>query len=253
MCDEWMPVLPLPLSIEQYHQLPRNPAYKYEYVQGKALLTPRAKHYHALLDLASFSEEKIDLCEGIEIRAVQPDDWPPLEDIFCGAFSAHQPFGSLDAETLQSAARECLRRTRTGQDGPWMEPASFVAVERAQAKVVGVILLTLLPGGDPCDWDSYYWGEAPPPPDLLVRRAGQPHLTWIFVSRMDAGHGIGSLLLGAAVRALLDLGYTELWSTFVVGNDSSMLWHWRNGFRLLPYPGSMRRRKSLAFEVFGPG
>ena len=241
MCDEWMPVLQLPLTIEQYHQLPRNPAYRYEYIQGKARLTPRAKHYHALLDLASFAEEKTDIGERIEVRALQDDDWPRLEDIFRGAFSTQQPFGSLDAETLHSAARECLRRTRTGQDGPWIEPASFVAVERAEARVIGVILLTLLPGGDPCAWDSFYWSETTPPPDLLARRAAQPHLTWIFVSRMEAGNGIGSHLLAAAIRSLRELGYTELWSTFVVGNDSSMLWHWRNGFRLLPYPGSVRR------------
>jgi L-amino acid N-acyltransferase YncA len=240
-----MPALQLPLTIEQYHQLPRNPAYKYEYIQGKAWLTPRAKHYHALLDLASFAEEQSEVVERIDIRTVRQEDWPRLEDIFRGAFSTQQPFGSLATETLQSAARECLRRTRTGHDGPWLEPASFVAVERTEGKVVGVILLTLLPGGDPCDWDSYYWGETPPPPDLLARRAGQPHLTWIFVSRMEAGNGIGSHLLAAAVRALRELGYAELWSTFVVGNDSSMLWHWRNGFRLLPYPGSPRRMQQV--------
>jgi hypothetical protein len=26
----------------------------------------------------------------------------------------------------------------------------------------------------------------------------------------------------------------------MLGNHSSMLWHWRNGFRLLPYPASRR-------------
>jgi hypothetical protein len=40
---------------------------------------------------------------------------------------------------------------------------------------------------------------------------------------------------------LRQLDYAELWSTFVVGNDSSMLWHWRSGFRLFPHPGSRRR------------
>jgi hypothetical protein len=30
-------------------------------------------------------------------------------------------------------------------------------------------------------------------------------------------------------------------STFLLGNESSMLWHWRNGFQLLQYPGSRRR------------
>jgi L-amino acid N-acyltransferase YncA len=244
MCDEWMPVLQLPLTIAQFHQLPRNPAYKYEYIQGKAVLSPRAKHYHASLDLGTFIEEKSTAIDRMEIRAVQDEDWPELEDIFQGAFGFLQPFGSLDDETLAKAARECLRRTRTGGDGPWIEPASFVAVDKTQGQVVGVILLTLLPGDDPSDWDSFYWGEAPPPPDLLVRRAGQPHLTWIFISRMKFGNGIGSLLLAKSVSALHGLGYGELWSTFVSGNDSSMLWHWRNGFRLLPNPASRRRRNS---------
>src|SRR2546423_464085 len=31
MCDDWMPVIRLPLTLDQFHQLPRNPAYKYEY------------------------------------------------------------------------------------------------------------------------------------------------------------------------------------------------------------------------------
>ena len=99
--------------------------------------------------------------------------------------------------------------------------------------------ITLLPEGDPCDWDSYYW-HRPPPADCLERCLGRPHLTWIFVLPLHAGQGVGTALLAAAVRELLALGYTELASTFMIGNDSSMLWHWRNGFRLLAYPGSRR-------------
>jgi L-amino acid N-acyltransferase YncA len=63
---------------------------------------------------------------------------------------------------------------------------------------------------------------------------------------LEAGRGIGSALLAASVRVLKAEGYHHLWSTFVSGNDSSMLWHWRNGFRLLPYPGS-RRRTDVGF------
>jgi L-amino acid N-acyltransferase YncA len=63
----------------------------------------------------------------------------------------------------------------------------------------------------------------------------------IFVSPFFAGKGVGTLLLSVAVRELLDQGYQQPASTFLIGNDSSMLWHWRNGFRLLPCPGSIRR------------
>src|SRR5262249_55086634 len=143
----------------------------------------------------------------------------------------------LDDATRQEAARQALERTRTGGDGPWVERGSFVAHE--DGRPVGAILVTLLPDGDPCDWDSYYW-PGPPPPDCVERRLGRPHLTWVFVAPLHAGEGVGTALLAAAAGALRGLGFTELLSTFMVGNDSSMLWHWRNGFRLLAYPGSRR-------------
>ncbi len=158
-------------------------------------------------------------------------------NLFAGAFGTIQPFGSLDDETCQEAARQALERTRTGGDGPMIERACFVALR--DEHITGAIFITLLPHGDPCDWASYHWPEAPPA-DCIARRLGRPHLTWIFVSPLSAGRGVGTALLGAAVRELMALGYTELLSTFMLGNESSTLWHWRNGFRLLAYPGSLR-------------
>jgi hypothetical protein len=37
----------------------------------------------------------------------------------------------------------------------------------------------------------------------------------------------------------------------MLGNESSMLWHWRNGFRLLEHPGSIRRMKAQMKERWG--
>jgi GNAT superfamily N-acetyltransferase len=243
MCDEWMPVLHFPLSAEQLSQLPRNPAFKYELRGGQAILTPQPRHFHALLDLRSAAAEALagddEPPPGVMLRPVAPEDWAALERVFAAAFRTTQPFGSLDPETLLRAARACLQRTATGGDGPWVEPASFVAVA---GELIGAILVTLLPAGDPCSYDSYYWNE-PPPPDLLEQGLGRPHLTWVFVARGHAGEGVGSALLGAAVRVLRRFGYTELATTFLLGNDSSALWHWRNGFQLLPYPVSKRARQ----------
>jgi hypothetical protein len=232
MCDEWMPTIRLALTREQLQQLPRHAAFRYEVLNGQVFVSPRPRHYHALLDL-----RPVDADEGIAVRPVQPGDWEALEPVFAAAFRHVQPFGCLDEATLREAARKCLRRTATGGDGPWIEAASFVAAGPEGGPPAGAILVTLLPAGDPCDWDSYYW-PGPPPEDAAARRLGRPHLTWIFVPQ--AGHGTGTALLAAAVRGLLGLGYTELASTFLLGNESSMLWHWRNGFRLLPYPGSWR-------------
>lgn len=235
MCDEWMPLIKLPLTPEQFRQLPRNAAYKYEYVDGLAYLCPRAKHYHALLGL-----RPIELDERIPLRPVEPEDFDRLVDVFAGSFHGIQPYGSLDDATRREAVRLALARTRQGGDGPWLPQASLVALEEKSRTPIGAILITLLPAGDPCDGASYYWEEAPPG-DCVERRLGRPHLTWIFVSPLHAGQGVGTALLAASVRELLGMGYTELASTFMAGNDSSMLWHWRNGFRLLAYPLSFRR------------
>jgi len=239
MCDQWMPTIELALTLEQFRQLPRNPAYKYEYLNGKAFLSPRTKHYHAILDL-----EHQPVSEELEIRPIKAEELAELVSLFCEAFQSIQPYGSLDDATREQAARSSLERTRTGGDGPFIEPASFVALvkDKGTDTKIGAILITLLPKGDPTNTESYYWRE-PPPADCIARREGRPHLTWIFVSPLEVGQGVGTALLKSAGNALLDLGFSQLLTTFVSGNDSSMLWHWRNGFRLLAYPGSRREMK----------
>jgi GNAT superfamily N-acetyltransferase len=231
MDDDVLPVR-LPLTLAQFHQLPRNPAYKYEYLGGEAVLSPRPKYYHAVLDLRPPVP-----AEPLDLRPLVLEEIGQLAPLLSGAFRGLPPFAGLDDDPRQAAAARALERTRKGDDGPLVPSASFVA--RDGDRAIGMMCVTLLPDGDPTDWDSYYWRE-PPPADLVERRGGRPHLTWVCVSPPLAGRGIGTGLLAAAVRGLLDLGYAQLHSTFVLGNDSSLLWHWRNGFRLLPYPGSYR-------------
>ncbi len=233
MGDDWMPLLKLPLTLEQFRRLPRNGAYKYEYFDGQAVLTPRPKHYHALLELRALEADA-----EVALRPAGVGDLPRLAPVFASAFRGTQPFGGLDDAARHEAARQTLEATCAGGDGPWVRQASFVATD--DGRPTGAVFVTLLPAADPCDPDGYYWNE-PPPPDCLARRLGRPHLTWIFVEPHRAGRGVGTALLAAAVRELLALGYSELASTFLMGNDSSTLWHWRNGFRLLPHPASPRQ------------
>jgi GNAT superfamily N-acetyltransferase len=237
MCDEWMPDLTFPLTLEQFHQLPRNAAYRYDHLNGQVFLTPRPRHFHAVLNLATISKQ--DTGGGLHLRLMQREDIHALENLFVDAFRWLQPFGSLDEATLQEAAHQCLKRASAGGDGPLIEGVSFVAVDEKRERLVGADFITLLPLGDPCDQGSYYWKE-PPPVDCIERRLGRPHLTWIFVGPLHSKHGLGTVLLEASARKLLEMGFTELLSTFLLGNDSTLLWHWRNGFRLLPHPTSFR-------------
>jgi hypothetical protein len=238
MCDEWMSAVQLPITLEQFHQLPRHPAYKYEYLDRQAYLTPRPKFYHALLDLAEPrpSEPTPDT---ITVRLIEDGDLPELERVFAAAFNNQQPFAGLEDARRHEAARDAIAKVGAGRDGPWIREASFVALEEHR-QPVGAIFVTLLPDEDPAEWDSFHWRE-PPPSDWRERRLGRPHITWIFVSPWQVGQGVGSVLLTAAIPPLQALGYRYLASTFLLGNESSMLWHWRSGFRLQTYPGSRRR------------
>jgi hypothetical protein len=237
MCDEWMARLDIPLTPQQYQRLPRNSAYRYDYFDGRAWLNPRPRYYHALLDLTV--PPRAAVCEHAAPRPLQPGDWEALVAPFAAAFRGLQPFGGLGDEERAEAARQCLEQTRRDGDGPWIERASFVAVSGDGETPLGAILVTLLPDIDPTDFDAYYWPQ-PPPPDCVEKRLGRPHMTWVFVTPGRDREGVGTRLLQASTQVLAAMGFTELASTFLIGNDPSMLWHWRNGFRLLAYPGSRR-------------
>jgi GNAT superfamily N-acetyltransferase len=239
MCDQWMEGLRLPLTIEQFHRLPRNGAYKYEYLDGTAYLSPRPKFFHAVLDLAPLAERPLPDAAPVVLRPVREEDWETLAWLFSAAFRGVVPFGVLEDDPRLEAARKSLRFTRDGGDGPRVERACFVA-EEGPSGPVGAALVTLLPDEDPSDWHAFHWKE-PPPPDCVERGFGRPHLTWVFVSPFESGRGVATALLNAAARELVVLGYRQLASTFLYGNDASLLWHWRCGFRLARYPGSRRK------------
>jgi GNAT superfamily N-acetyltransferase len=234
--DEWMPWLELKLSPLEFTQLPRNAAYKYHYQAGAAWLNPRPRYYHAALDLRGLSLEGT---ANVSLRPLQIHEMGALIDVFADAFRVEQPFAGLTDAARRVAAQRSLEQALSGGDGPWIDRASFVAWDGHERRL-GAILITLLPLRNPTDFDCYSWDD-PPPPDAIEKRLGRPHLTWIFVRPTAAGRGVGTALLQAAGQALAALGFEELLTTFMLGNDSSMLWHWRCGFRVLPYPGSVRR------------
>ncbi len=247
MLEDWFRVIRLPLSLREFQRLPRNPAYKYEYIDGATWLSPRPKFYSARLDLAMRAVgagSGIELDKPVTIRPLEDRDWRWLPRLFSASFSRVQPFTCLSDRQRIEAARSCLKSTRESCDGPLIRPACCVALDQSQARPLGAILATLVPPVDLDDFWSLAWKE-PPPPGCVERREGHAHLTWIFVDPLRAGHGVGSALLARAADGLRALGYSELISTFLLGNESSMLWHWRNGFELLPYAGSMRRFRAM--------
>ena len=143
----------------------------------------------------------------------------------------------LDAAERYEAARSLTERTLSGQDGPLVSDASLVLRSGKTGALTGAILVTLVPAADLSNFALEEWLSRPPE-DALAQGWGQPHLTWIFVHPQYARQGVGQRLLSATLRVLEGHGYANLVSTFLLGNDPSLLWHWKVGFRLISHVSS---------------
>ena len=77
MLDRWFSVIKLPLSWRQFHRLPQNPAYKYEYIHKAAWLSPRPKFYSARLELRPREGNlpgAVDAPESVSFRRLEDRD-----------------------------------------------------------------------------------------------------------------------------------------------------------------------------------
>lgn len=202
--DAYFRLCRLAIARDQLESLPRPAGYKVEYVDGEAWITPTAACVTPVLRLSG----EMGLPAREDVRRLGVDDWEALGPIFVVAFRRVAPFASLGEGEAEAALHECLHATRAGEDGPLVEPACLVAT-RPDGLAGGLIT-------------------------TMIRRGGRevPHLTWIFVRPLERRRGVASALLRAAADELLALGYDELASTSLIANVPSLLWHWRQGFRL---------------------
>lgn len=226
MIDDWFSSVELPIAFSEFVRLPRHPAYKYEYFGGRAVLTPRPSTRYAIVELDVLASESSPptLLDGVVVHPLRTTGWAHLPELLVAAFRDVPPFGGLNEEAQLTAAREGLDHTMAGGDGRLLDEACFVAVDTSE-QPEGAIVVTLRA-----------------PPVTAADQAVRPHLTWVMVSPWRFRQGLGSAMLRCAGTALRRLGYRELASTFLGGNERSAMWHWRNGFRLQPDPWSRRYR-----------
>lgn len=231
MVEKWHRQIRLAIPVEQWELLPPFAGFKNEYFRGMAVWSPRPKLYNAVLDLKRIDLNQLkndSACarhEGIIVRSLEQGDWNYLPGLMAAAFHRVPPFCTLKWDERVTAAADCLKHTRDGGDGEFLINPSVVA-SGSDARMLGAMLITR--------WK-------PEKGDEPTDEATCAHITWIFVRPFDCGRGIGTMMFNSAVQRLRQDGFERLYTTFVAGNESSMLWHWRNGFRLLPYMGSMRR------------
>src|SRR5262245_32358958 len=115
MLDRWYRAVRIKMTIRRFWTLPRHPAYKYEYLSGYALLTPRPKSYGAILTLEHRAvPEQTGPTGEVRLRPFVAADWAGLPELFAGAFHQVPPFSALPERLADRAARDCLDRTREG-------------------------------------------------------------------------------------------------------------------------------------------
>ncbi|MHB2020842.1 MAG: GNAT family N-acetyltransferase [Candidatus Xenobia bacterium] len=217
------PDLRLALPFEEWHRLPRNPAFKYEYIEGQARMTPRPATATVVLPLHAW--QPIKLRRPPRVRQLQERDWKTLHQVFYAAFFHEMPFHCLSERKAKALARSCMQHTREGGDGELVHAASVVA-ESERSGVEGAALITLVNSEHLVAFPEYR--TMLPPGEQLA------HLTWIFVNQYATRRGIGTALLHETVQRLRELGHLALTSTFIIGSHRTMLWHWQMGFRLVP-------------------
>ncbi len=216
MIDDWFSLIKLPLNVQQFRKLPRNSAYKYEYIDGKAWLTPRPKSGRAVLDLAAFSPPIAEIAghENLTVRPLEDADWDKLPPLFAAAFHLVQPFASLTDKDRRRAAEDCLLHTRNSGDGPVVEPACFVAAA-PDGRLAGAALITR------------------PDDEHVDDEPSRPHLTWIFVAPCLDATALPRPCLAppcgcSCSKAAANCGARSCWATkaarFGTGGPASGCW-----------------------------
>lgn len=239
MLNDWFQNLTFQIDWASYQQLPRHAAYRYEFRANQCLISGRPIYYHAHLDFHSLDQEGFDKLADAEelLTSIQHVDIDELCALFQASFERTVPFVHLDASERSEAARSLIERTLSGQDGPLVSDASMVLRSEKTGALTGAILVTLIQAADLSNFTQEAWLSRPPE-DALTQGWGQPHLTWIFVHPQYARQGVGQRLLSASLGVLINYGYANLVSTFLLGNNPSLLWHWKVGFRLISHVSS---------------
>ncbi|MEX2281300.1 MAG: GNAT family N-acetyltransferase [Gemmatimonadota bacterium] len=221
---DWFETLELRMGFEEFTRLPRHPAYRYEYRNGHAVLTPCPAHIPVARSLTKdplSAAPPSPAMSDLRIRQLDEGDWEGLPAIFAAAFVRTAPFDCMNSEQRMRAAQLCIARTRAGADGPLVAEASLVTYDpRADNTLLGALIVTRVP-------QTYGSRHTARNTDRTL-----PHLTWIFVHPDLQRRGTGRALLEASCTQLRALGDTRLASTFLIGNINAMLWHWSEGFLL---------------------
>jgi len=198
------PAFRLPLhrrmSWAAFERISRQPGWKYEYIDGKAHITPAHTVVSFLLDLAPRE------CKGPPgIRSLIEADQDALLPPFLDAFHQTPEYAGYRARAFKKSALRYLRGFFGNVRGQ-RSPLSVVIEKKGQIIAAA----------------------------LIKRGQRFPLLDSLFVCSRYRRDGLATSMVNRVVNSLLEQGEAKLVSYALLANDLSLAWHHHFGFQEVP-------------------
>lgn len=190
------------MSLDDFLRLPRHPDWRYELIEGEALLSPRPRplRFRRPTDVAVPGVPVQDA----EVRAVDEGrDRDDLVELLMDVWSDEDQYRSFEEDVRREELRREVERS----------------LERSE-ELEGAVVADL-EGLSAC---------------ALMTPSSPPALTWLSVRANVRGRGLAAALLRVVLDGLAARGEEELASHASAANLPSVRWHLACGFALAPDP-----------------
>lgn len=195
---------PIPMTPDEFHDLPRRPGWKHEYRGGKAYIQPRLS---VAILCAPVVTRPVLVPDGFRLRPATLADAPLLIHAFFDAFRDSIDYWDYRLPATRIDSRKSIETCFAGKRGVF-HPASCVAVAPTGRSIAGTA--------------------------LIVETADGPVLDLLFVRPRWQRLGLGIAVAQSAMNALHDSGAAHLGGAYNVANEVSAALHRRLGFAELP-------------------
>jgi hypothetical protein len=217
--DDYVTPLKMPMTIDGFSRFPTLAGYKAELKGGNVEITYTPRLSMARLRVARREARTVSgvTIEPIDVKPMQE----PLAKLFAMSLAHVPPLDTMAPTTRRHAADAEMKHLANGGHGEVYGRACFGAVDATSQKLIGAALVTRI------SLTSSEWPEEQLPSTLL-------NLTWLFVAPERQRGAAGTTLLERVVNTLADEGHEWLVSHIPQENVPGVMFHWRNGFELVP-------------------
>ncbi len=193
---------PAPMTIEEFHSLPREFGWKYEFIDGRLYLEPRYVHVKVARRTRLFKHEGHVL-----LRDVRPGDLDELALLDFECFLGTSEYYNWPVDMVRETAQTTVEEYFDGKRGKPLDD-SRLALDPVSGRIIGAALVNQ--------------GLNPPTLDLLMVAPSSQH------------HGVATEMVREVMTNLNQRGESQLRSSYDVANTPSVRSHAKMGFRLQP-------------------